>query len=249
MRIFKISTGVMALLSLCLIVINLSCAKEEVTPDNGEVIDIPRDGLVAFYPFNGNYNDESGVGEAANLVKKGTNGGFTTDRYGNENSAFLSDFDQWLEVQNDKFIFDSDFTLTAWAKAERSEDKKGQERLFQSSSYYFGYATNIINKLSCYVKKSGAGYRSVLSDEIQNISEWKFVCFTYKKGERETSIYIDGKLHGKEIQEEGFEMTIPSNTFYLFGSYFDGIGDDAAIYNKALNQNEIDQLYRQNITK
>ena len=45
---------------------------------------VPTDGLVAFYPFNGNANDASGNG------KNGTVDGadLTEDRFGNENSAY-----------------------------------------------------------------------------------------------------------------------------------------------------------------
>jgi len=43
-----------------------------------------QDGLVAFYPFNGNANDESG-----NLNNGTVNGAtLTTDRFGNGNSAY-----------------------------------------------------------------------------------------------------------------------------------------------------------------
>ena len=45
---------------------------------------VPTDGLVAYYPFNGNANDESGNGN------DGVNTGavLTIDRHGNSDSAF-----------------------------------------------------------------------------------------------------------------------------------------------------------------
>ncbi len=44
------------------------------------------DGLVSYYPFNGNANDASGNGNNGQL---GTGMSFTTDRFGNPNSALL----------------------------------------------------------------------------------------------------------------------------------------------------------------
>ena len=45
---------------------------------------VPTNGLVGWWPFNGNANDESGNGN------DGTNNGatLTTDRFGNANSAY-----------------------------------------------------------------------------------------------------------------------------------------------------------------
>ena len=48
---------------------------------------IPTEGLVAWYPFNGNANDESGNGNNGTV-----NGAtLTTDKDGNENSAYSFD--------------------------------------------------------------------------------------------------------------------------------------------------------------
>jgi len=47
---------------------------------------IPKDGLVAYYPFSGNHNDASGNG--LNLIQYGSPQ-LTTDRFGNSNSAYL----------------------------------------------------------------------------------------------------------------------------------------------------------------
>ena len=48
---------------------------------------VPADGLVAYYPFNGNANDESGNGNHGTV-----NGAIlTSDRDGNENSSYLFD--------------------------------------------------------------------------------------------------------------------------------------------------------------
>ena len=59
---------------------------------------IPTDGLVAWYPFNGNANDESGNGNSGTV-----NGAtLTTDKDGNENSAYSFDgSDDFIDIPFD----------------------------------------------------------------------------------------------------------------------------------------------------
>lgn len=67
---------------IVLIVIIVSCLSPGVA-----MADLA-DGLVAYYPFNGNANDESGNGKHALLIS-GAN--LTQDRFGNANSAYYFD--------------------------------------------------------------------------------------------------------------------------------------------------------------
>ena len=48
---------------------------------------VPTDGLVAYYPFNGNANDESGNGNNGTI----DGASLTVDRFSNTNSAFKFD--------------------------------------------------------------------------------------------------------------------------------------------------------------
>ena len=55
---------------------------------------VPTDGLVAWYPFNGNANDESGNGHDGDV-----NGAtLTEDEYGNSNSAYFFDGDDRIDI-------------------------------------------------------------------------------------------------------------------------------------------------------
>ena len=66
-------------------------------------------GLIAYYPFNGNVNDESGNGNDGinyNSVP-------STDRFGEIESAFEFQFNQHIEIQNIPY-FDSIKTVSCW---------------------------------------------------------------------------------------------------------------------------------------
>ena len=77
---------------------------------------IPSDGLVGYWPFNGNPNDESGGGN--NGTAYGTT--LTTDRFGNTSSAYSFDGNNDYVVVPDNnsldFDLDEDFTVSIWVK-------------------------------------------------------------------------------------------------------------------------------------
>ena len=69
------------------------------------------DGLVAYYPFNGNTNDESGNGNNANAL-----GGvsLSTDRFGNANSAYSFDGVDDYMTSAVNLSTNQAFSLSAW---------------------------------------------------------------------------------------------------------------------------------------
>ena len=77
---------------------------------------IPTAGLIAYYPFNGNANDESGNGNHGSL--QGDVPQLTTDRFGNENSAYLFGgyYNQgWVYVPNSGSLqLDNAMSMSFW---------------------------------------------------------------------------------------------------------------------------------------
>ena len=75
---------------------------------------LPADGLVAWYPFNGNANDESGNGNNGQLQNGAA---LTTDRLGIENSAsFFDGIDDHISLpgqfNNGQTL--PEFTISIW---------------------------------------------------------------------------------------------------------------------------------------
>lgn len=68
------------------------------------------DGLIAYYPFNSNANDESGNN------RHGTVNGstLTTDRFDIANRAYNFDGNDWIKVAQDPAFQVNDFTLSGW---------------------------------------------------------------------------------------------------------------------------------------
>src|SRR3990167_996949 len=73
---------------------------------------IPIQGLVAYYPFNGNTNDESGNGNNGTLYGPT----LTTDRFGNPNKAYsFNGTSDYIRVSDSQSLDIGDsLTITAW---------------------------------------------------------------------------------------------------------------------------------------
>ena len=70
------------------------------------------DGLIGYWPFNGNANDASGNGHDGTVY--GAN--LTFDKSGEPNSAYLFDGNDYINIQDDPAftLGDNDFTLATW---------------------------------------------------------------------------------------------------------------------------------------
>jgi hypothetical protein len=83
---------------------------------------VPTDGLVGWWPFNGNANDESGNGNNGTVI----GATLTEDRFGNANAAYGFDgIDDLIEIGSAVGDFGiSDFTISCWVH-DTSESNSG----------------------------------------------------------------------------------------------------------------------------
>ena len=209
---------------------------------------VPTNGLVGYWPFNGNANDESGNGN------NGTVNGpiLTTDRNGKPNSAYEFFGPQVLiSVENSSSleIGKNDYSLSAWIKTKAS--KNGRIISKGSSGCETGYMmrthdssqnlyTENANNNNCYVTHA--------SSKKINDGEWQFVSVVVKRN-NVSEIYINGVLDSKVQNMDDIDLTNNQKMFFGFNnlnnSYepFEGIIDDIVIYNRALTEQEITALY------
>ena len=74
---------------------------------------LPTNGLMAWYPFNGNATDESGNGNNATIHGPS----LTTDRENNVNSSFVFNGTDYLLVEGDESLESNELTISLWANA------------------------------------------------------------------------------------------------------------------------------------
>lgn len=94
---------------------------------------IPTNGLVAYYPFNGNANDESGNGYHVTIY--GTT--LTTDRCGENNKAyFFNGIGNYIVVPYDFSL--TEVTVCGWIKADQIPQEGAIILKLQNTSLILG---------------------------------------------------------------------------------------------------------------
>ena len=214
---------------------------------------VPTNGLVAYYPFNGNANDESGNGN------DGTVYGATlaADRHGNSNSSYIFDGNEdYIIVGNNPILNPAEITVTAWV---RSEGYSGDHQVVVSR--YFkpnGY----VDKLGGYCFElwpnpldvqwvtwiPGHGYDNVTyfrTDYSLQANTWYFL--TANISESSKKVYVNGTLVGETegtfLEQVDFDFWIGGHPYAPERNSFKGNIDEVRIYNRVLSESEIQQLY------
>ncbi|MFC1483469.1 LamG-like jellyroll fold domain-containing protein [Candidatus Neomarinimicrobiota bacterium] len=212
---------------------------------------IPTTGLVAYYPFSGNANDESGNGN------DGTVNGATLaeDRFGNVNSAYS--FDGVDDYIGTPVIFTQDkdpISLSAWIKTSVYDANNG-EFYHESNSgqtrnqfRLLGSGNSATLTFDQYPPSGGLSASSPSLTE-DHLGLWTHIVIS--KSVDVVSFYVNGSFINNASHAETYSGAAP-NTGAIGGhpglgsEYFiDASLDDIRIYNRALSAAEIDSLYHE----
>lgn len=198
--------------------------------------------LVAYYPFNANADDESGKGNHG-TVNSAT---LTTDRFGNENSAYYFDgIDDFIEVNNHPTLNNQTFTISAWVNCASIANETGEIILKGDyPSYNYGINKDINNYFTGF-SNSNNTYLGVISTSPVQMDNWYHMIFTHDGSS--AKLYIDNTLMSDSVASD---VSINTDNLY-FGSYFgtslffNGIIDDIRIYSTSLDSSEVTTLYNE----
>ena len=216
---------------------------------------LPTQGLVAYFPFNGNANDESGNGN------NGTVHGaiLTTDRFGKSNSAYNFEGNDYIKASADN-LPTAERTVSLWFNANT----------LSSRPVLLGYGGNGPPGTSWWMNLNHGGTPAYFlgvhytqSNYLkyfyiqEPIGEW--INFTATTNSNGSKIFINGEemasnsffinntfVTGKDlsfgvnVSGYGIAPAIDNNT-----GYFIGIIDDIRIYDRALTNDEIMILYHE----
>ncbi|MDC1370272.1 hypothetical protein N8289_00365, partial [Flavobacteriales bacterium] len=218
-------------------------------------------GLVGYWPFCGNANDESGNGNNGTVY----GASLTTDRLGNINSAYSFngssnkiDCGPLSNIPNTV----GDITQSAWVLAptnqtsfskltimsKRQSESQGWPTIGGGSNGNHSFPVN--NQAYFFLNSSGygAGVASALtSNSLTNDSSWHLVTGT--KNGNIYKLYFDGVIQDSLIDSK----SLTSNSNLIIGyegcwgfnseRWFSGKIDDIGIWNRALSASEVQQLY------
>ncbi len=234
---------------------------------------LPTNGLVGYWPFNGNANDESGNGNHGTVF----GASLTPDRHGNINQAFnFNGLDNRIAIGNVLQSIGqpgSAASINLWFKTDVTyisgpynldpvgtiiSDYKRQGSCCEFNSLVSLFLIENPHRIQWNQRGAGTDYnRSDNTNYIDNT--WHNIVLIID-GAGNQRVYIDGLLSINGIYNASAnyaDQTSPWEPDWQIGAthwndgsnsfdyvnYFKGIVDDIAIYNRALTQEEITALY------
>jgi len=243
--------------------VNFSC--ESFVDSVANTASALSEGLVAYYPFNGNSNDASGNGNhitAVVYIPPASNpnpslNSTIPDRHGNFNTCYRFD-DQYMTIPITKLT--NTFTISLWVNIQSHVNKidvpdiklddviisKGTLLGTIGDADFFitvkPSASNIILKYGHGVE-SDAAYSN---GGVTPLNTWDHLVIVYDN--TMSYAYKNGVISGMSFiepgqrQESGGSFALGklagSNTLYM-----DGLIDEVRIYNRALSTAEVKALY------
>ena len=218
---------------------------------------VPSNGLVGWWPFNGNAIDES-VNTNDGTVNGAT---LTADRFGNAGKAYgFNGINNNIVVNSNPSLninIGQSLTVSCWLKHNLASANINKYFI----SKYSGISTTG-ESFALGTGLQGNGYtwhqiasgvnngREIQGNNIINDGQWHFITSILEMGNN-TKLYVDGildssvafPLSGSIINSINLNFGCNSNNTY----YYNGNLDDIGIWNRALTQQEITGLYTSNI--
>jgi hypothetical protein len=213
--------------------------------------------LVAYYPFNGNANDES-----ANSNDGTVNGAsLTLDRFGNVDSAYSFDgIADYMDLGNDasvQFSGTPTMSVFGWVNLSGGETDIGFDKYSSQGSspnganvgYYLAFA----DTGGTTVVRAGFGNGvETKIDAATDISDgdWHHVGWTWTGSL--VQIYVDGALDFSQSYTDGITDNNQALSFAkrmdLSTNFYAGLMDDIRIYDNVLSLSDISALFNQSVS-
>ena len=204
--------------------------------------------LIAYYPFNGNANDESGNGNNGTVI----GAKLTTDRFGNANSAYsLNGINNYISLDKSiRGIYkSSQFTIAGW---------------FKPSNIYGGHIFSVNREPSIgagqntlLLQWSTTGFIALWCDSVayvdynsitRDTNSWHFFVLSVDNTKL-SHLYFDGMFLAQSFTNNKIITSTSRMSLgqewdgYDPSDFFKGYVDDISIYNRALTTKEIDSLF------
>jgi len=204
--------------------------------------------ILAYYPFNGNTNDESGNNHHGN-IEGGVS--LTDDKDGNPSSAYYFDGVEGsrIFVGSTIALANSSHTISLYAKAESAT--------YTGSSHLFGHGTpSGSSGLHSRFQENGTIHYGFWGNDVgfNNINYgstlWHNYVYTYDYETNTRKIYVDGTLLTEAYGSNDGPYVGSGN--FVIGSQVDGYGgnmdpwlgviDEVVVWDVALNGDEVQSL-------
>jgi hypothetical protein len=194
-------------------------------------------GLVAYYPFNGNANDTSGNGH------NGTANGatLTTDRFGMTNAAYHFTSGQYIDIPLD-CSSQKPLSYSFWVQQDTTVQTLAQSLIWTGTFDAPSHNVGINGTNNLYAEFYPRGVYHSGSKFVPE--RWTHVVVTWSDT---MMLYVNGITVGEAEYPStpAFRSAVTrlgrSQDFYI--NPLEGTMDDVRIYNRVLSQDEVEQLF------
>lgn len=217
---------------------------------------IPTNGLVAYFPFNGNATDASPTGN------NGTVFGATiaSDRFGNSNAAY--DFDgvnDYISIPNHAAYAFQSHTISLWFKYDGpgSASNKAFWTLINKNSgnntFTSAFHLYVKNDIGVVAGDIGDGISTSnhvfwQTSSFVNDQAWHHVVYVFDANKDSIIVYVDNSKALQQYYGYNFYQNnkdIVMGVWSAFQNYFNGMMDDLRIYSAAMTPDQITALYNE----
>ncbi|RDB05902.1 LamG domain-containing protein [Runella aurantiaca] len=221
---------------------------------------LPTNGLIASYSFNGNANDESGNGN------NGTVYGATlvANRFGQADKAYYFDgVSNYINCGNNSALAPTSgqpMSVSVWVKPSfitvdpytRVICSKGVAYQPSNANFYGGI--NYTQPTKFVFKQNNAINHTITSGEY-NLDQWYHLVMVFQEGANNSKLYINGQL----VQEAtvSYNANVSAAPFIIGNIpqldasdpfFFKGVIDDLAVYNRPLLPAEVSTIYNNSVS-
>jgi len=195
--------------------------------------------LVAYYPFNGNANDESGN----NLHGTVSGATLTSDRFGNPDSAYSFDGNDIITIAHDDLLNCSDeLSISVWIKPNTLQNAMilGKSNYLSNTNYLL--RTKSTGLLQFEYKEFANSNSLPLTAGV-----WNHIAVV-SNTDNSKNLYINGVLASHTTATSPYGLVTNALTIGARSGaeYFNGSIDDLRMYKTALSASDISNLYNNN---
>ena len=226
-----------------------NCLVKVVSSDNPAIQDVSdapfsivSSILVAHYPFNGNLNDISGNNH------HGTNFGasLTSDRFGNANNAYSFSGDDRMEFPGINFM--NEWSICLWFKTSSATSGQFLSWAYSEHERWYCRLLNAEGDVGIY---DNGDYVTIQGGNALNDNSWHMMSIVWNAGQDNGALFIDGVEVSREVSSSIGSLDHAGTTLiagrhgYLNEQFLVGSLDEIRIYNKALDAQEVLNLYNE----
>ncbi len=202
-----------------------------------------QNGLLGYWPFCGNANDESGNGNDGTV-----NGAtLTSDRFGNSNSAYSFDGNDWIETPSGNVV---DYSCSFWFKRDQLP-VTFEGFIWKRSTLSHQYCeTSLGNQFYARAQYQSGNPIDVVTNYDIPLNDWIHCVFQFNESLKIIELYINGVLYSSaSTSGGGYDASAALDKFYLGGRpfvnnyYLRGQMDDFILWDRFLTPSEIQELY------